>query len=128
LRQVGRYALHRGFFVRRFPQTSFRLPYMMPSALLLGILAGAAGAGIYPPLRVWYVVGVLAYLLLTGAAAFPLEALLVSMRLPLRAWILTWLGVMATHGVYGFRFLCGLLARRMPENIDSFDHVSESRP
>jgi len=128
LRQVGRYALHRGFFVRRFPQTSFRLPYMMPSALLLGILAGAALAGLYPPLRVWYVVGVLAYLLLTGAAAFPLEALLVSMRLPLRAWILTWLGVMATHGVYGFRFLCGLLARRMPENIDSFDHVSESRP
>jgi glycosyltransferase involved in cell wall biosynthesis len=128
LRQVGRYALHRGFFVRRFPQTSFRLPYMMPSALLLGILAGAAVAGLYPPLRVWYVVGVLAYLLLTGAAAFPLEALLVSMRLPLRAWILTWLGVMATHGVYGFRFLCGLLARRMPENIDSFDHVSESRP
>jgi hypothetical protein len=40
---------------------------------------------------------------------------------------MTWLGVMATHLVYGARFAQGLLARRMPCEVAAFDHPSETK-
>jgi hypothetical protein len=40
-------------------------------------------------------------------------------------WIVTWLGVMATHIVYGVRFLIGILSKRMPCEVAQFDHPSE---
>ena len=33
LRQVENYALHRGYFVKKFPETSFKLSYFLPSIL-----------------------------------------------------------------------------------------------
>jgi hypothetical protein len=38
---------------------------------------------------------------------------------------MTWLGVMATHVVYGIRFLMGLLSRHMPCEVERFDHPAE---
>ena len=35
LKQVGNYGLHRGFFAKRYPETSFRLLYFMPSIFVL---------------------------------------------------------------------------------------------
>ncbi len=128
LRQVGRYALHRGFFARRFPATSLRIVYMLPSVFLLGLLAGALAAAAFPALRVWYFAAVLLYLALTGLSCISLETLLSSGKIPFTAWILTWMGVVATHVVYGFRFMVGLAARRMPEDVRAFDHVSEVEP
>ena len=116
LRQIGRYAMHRGYFVRRFPSTSLRLGYMVPSFFVLGLVSGAIVAALWPPLRVWYAAGVACYLGVTLCAT--------AHYLPLR-WLVTWLGVMATHVVYGIRFLQGLSARRMPCEVQRFDHPSE---
>ncbi len=38
LDQIGRYALHRGYFAKKFPQTSFRLWYFIPSILVLYLI------------------------------------------------------------------------------------------
>lgn len=38
LLQNGRYGLHRGYFARVLPTTSFRISYFLPSFLLIGIL------------------------------------------------------------------------------------------
>lgn len=38
LRQNGNFGLHRGFFARILPQTSFKLIYFLPSLLFLGLL------------------------------------------------------------------------------------------
>lgn len=38
LSQNGRYGLHRGYFARILPKTSFRISYFIPSILLLGTL------------------------------------------------------------------------------------------
>ncbi|MPM93973.1 hypothetical protein SDC9_141115 [bioreactor metagenome] len=38
LQQITRYAIHRGFFARKFPQTSFRIGYFIPSLFVLYIL------------------------------------------------------------------------------------------
>lgn len=35
LKQVGAYGLHRGYFARRYPTTSFRLKYFLPSLVVL---------------------------------------------------------------------------------------------
>ena len=116
LRQVGRYAMHRGYFVRKFPETSRRISYMVPSLFVLGVVLGAAASFIHPWIR-WAYLGALAlYAAATLATSFSPN--------PLR-WAQTWLGVVATHFVYGSRFLQGLVSRRMPCEVAKFDHPSE---
>jgi glycosyltransferase involved in cell wall biosynthesis len=119
LRQVGRYALHRGWFARRFPATSRRMAYMLPSLFVLGLAAGGAAAALWPPLRRPYAGAILLYAVLTFLAA-------VKLHNPL-TWVLTWLGIVATHLVYGVRFLQGLLFGRLPDAVRAFDHKSEER-
>lgn len=116
LRQVGRYALHRGFFCRRFPRTSLRPGYMLPSLLVLGVAGGWLFALLFPWLIRVYGGTIAAYLIITLVGAFH--------RRP-AVWLLTWLGIIATHFTYGSRFLQGLLSRRMPCEKVAFDHPSE---
>jgi hypothetical protein len=118
LRQIGRYALHRGHFAKRFPATSLRLSYLIPSLFVLGLVAGAALACLHPWLRIAYLAALACYGLITFLASASLSPAL---------WLMTWLGVMATHAVYGVRFAQGLLARRMPCEVAAFDHPSETR-
>lgn len=35
LKQIGQYGIHRGFFAKKFPQTSFKLKYFIPSFFLI---------------------------------------------------------------------------------------------
>ncbi|MEI7945651.1 MAG: glycosyltransferase [bacterium] len=116
LRQIGRYALHRGHFAKRFPSTSLRFSYLIPTFFVLGILIGLPLAFLHPWLFTTYF-GVLAlYGIITLVSSFSLSPAL---------WFMTWLGVMATHIVYGIRFLMGLLSRRMPCEVEHFDHPAE---
>ncbi|MCL1919772.1 MAG: glycosyltransferase [Kiritimatiellaeota bacterium] len=118
LRQIGRYALHRGHFAKRFPDTSLRLSYLIPTLFVLGVVIGAPLALLHPWIRYAYLGALSCYALITFIASFTLS-------LPM--WIVTWLGVMATHTVYGIRFLLGLLSRRMPCEVAAFDHPMEKR-
>lgn len=115
LRQVGRYALHRGYFARRIGLNSRRLSYLLPSLFLLGLVFGAPLACLSLWLAVPYVAIVALYLLLSLADAL-LEAPAPRIILPL------WGGIVATHLWYGFRFLQGLLSRKMPCGVLPFDH------
>ena len=117
LRQIGRYAKHRGFFARKFPETSRRVSYMVPSLFVLGVAAGAPLAWRFPVLR-WIYFGVLGlYAFATFAAAFH--------RKPLD-WLAVWLGIVLTHVVYGVRFLQGVLFGRMPAEVRAFDHQGKA--
>lgn len=115
LRQVGRYALHRGHFARRFGLNSRRLSYHLPSLFLLGLLLGPLACWILPILTVPYCAIVLLWLGLTG-----LDALVEAPTL--RAILPLWLGILATHLVYGARFLQGYLAPALPNTPRPFDH------
>jgi len=116
LRQIGRYALHRGHFAKRFPATSLRLSYLIPSLFVLSLAVGAVFAYFHPLLRIAYFSGLALYALLT---------LLSSISHSPALWLMTWLGVMATHIVYGVRFMLGILTRRMPCEVAAFDHPAE---
>jgi GT2 family glycosyltransferase len=105
LRQIRSYALHRGFFARKFPRTSLRPGYFVPSAFTLFALVGWMTVWMgNRPFDVW--AGVM---LMYGALV-----LLSSLR--------TWnpvgvLGIAAgtvlTHLTYGVWFIKGLCAREV---------------
>ena len=126
LRQVSRYARHRGYFAKRFPETSRRPSYFAPSALLCGTIGAAlcalaATAGIRAAALPAAIGG---WTLALYAAA----VLLVSHSRNLPEWIWTAAGTVATHFTYGFQFLRGLCAEGMPDGIRPFDHQGARKP
>lgn len=128
LRQLGRYGFHRGYFVKRFPATSCKVSYFIPTLFVLFVVlggvamaalaAGCAGAGTWSRWVVLaYLVPLACYLLLVDVASF-------SFNLPL--WFVTGAGIVASHLWYGVRFVCGLCARRMPCEVIAFDHPKDN--
>ena len=117
LRQIGRYAHHRGFFCRVFPQTSLRFSYMVPSLFVLGVVLGPVVCHYVPVLWPVYIGVVAFYLAITFLFAFK--------RRPLE-WLILWLGIISTHVWYGIRFMQGLIFGRMPKEVRAFDHGGEA--
>ena len=107
LRQVYSYAVHRGFFARKFPETSRRLQYFVPSLFVFWLVAGlAAGLFIRPVLYVYLAVLGFYLVLCIISSIKSLEPLVNLLVLP---------GIIATNITYGVGFMRGLLARRMKE-------------
>jgi cellulose synthase/poly-beta-1,6-N-acetylglucosamine synthase-like glycosyltransferase len=104
LKQVSRFGLHRGFFAKRFLGNSFKLTYFVPSFLMLSLFAGVFASFIYSFFLNTLVLAVAAYLVLSLIAAI-LEVK------EAKLFLSVWLGVMATHVVYGLSFLAGLMKR-----------------
>ena len=145
LRQVSRYARHRGFFAKRFPETSLKPAYFAPSALLLGTLGealcalawtffrtGAFGTASGDGMRAC---AVYAFAIEGPAraggcvlAAYAAAVLLFSFsRKPLE-WAATAAGIAATHYAYGWNFLRGQFARAMPDGVRDVDHQGAAAP
>lgn len=109
LQQVWRYAKHRGHFARRFPETSRRLSYAMPSLLVLFLAGGLLWAD--GPAGGLYVLGAGLYgaaLLLSGVH----EA--VRHRDP-GVGLLVIPGIFLTHVAYGIGFPYGFLRRGLAQ-------------
>jgi GT2 family glycosyltransferase len=105
LRQVKEYALHRGFFARRFPETSRRLSYFVPSLFVIGLVLGLFFSLANRPVFPIYS-GILALYSVMIVSPF-----LLSFR---PKWIFFGtLGVFLTHVTYGLYFIRGLLARNL---------------
>ena len=117
LRQMGRYALHRGYFARKFPSTSRKISYLMPTLLLLGTAFGPLSFFISPIFINIYLGVLLFYALVTFFGAFSHN---------LKNWIICWAGIVTSHYYYGFRFLIGFFSAAMPEAKQKFDHPSEN--
>ena len=111
LAQVRSYALHRGYFVKRFPETSLRLSYFLPTLLVAGLLGGGLLALMWNPLRIWFALEVGVYF---GAILFSAAS---SSGERNQLWLtpLVILGIIATHFVYGVWFVLGLLTPKLRE-------------
>jgi hypothetical protein len=106
LRQVANYALHRGYFVKEYPQTSLRLTYFIPSLFILGLISGAILVSVFTLLKPIYLTVIILYLALAFFATFSAGLRLAPLVFP---------GIMLTHLTYGMFFLKGLLAKRLRE-------------
>ena len=122
LRQLGRYAFHRGYFVKKSPKTSFKLSYFIPSLFVLGLVAGGIAVGATATLRdTWVDVLRWTYFGVTGFYAA--ATLVTSFAINPAMWLVTWLGVVASHIWYGIRFVFGLCAAKAPCEYIGRDHV-----
>lgn len=108
LKQIKNYALHRGYFVKRYPQTSLKISYFMPSILLIFVLLGGLGIVFLPALRIVYISGLILYML--TVFAFSLSSGLYLLHLVFPAIILT-------HFTYGVYFLRGLFSKKLREEL-----------
>jgi len=105
LRQVKSYALHRGFFAKRFPETSRKIHYFVPSVFAFFALFGWTSVFATPELFAGW-----AYIM----GFYALLALVFSMRTLNPLGVAgTFLGTFLTHIVYGIWFLLGLTSTEL---------------
>lgn len=120
LRQLGRYAFHRGYFCKRFPSNSLRVSYFIPTAFVAYLAAclavASVPAGAHAALRC-------AKLAFFAPLAFYCAAVaLASFSFNPAMWLATAAGVVASHVAYGVRFAAGLLAKKAPCEFIGADH------
>jgi len=108
LRQVANYALHRGYFVKKFPQSSLRLAYFIPSLFLLALFSGGIISLFSFPLRALYLSATGLYLFLV---------LIFSFNRNLRLMLLVFSGIILTHLAYGVYFIKGLVSLKLKEEL-----------
>jgi len=106
-RQAARFGLHRGYFAKKFPETSRRISYFLPSATVLYLLLGWIPLVFVPGGGRFYAASALFYLLCAGLTGMWTLG-------PRRAWMVM-AGIIGTHLVYGLNFIKGLCSSRMPE-------------
>ena len=124
LRQLGRYAFHRGYFCKRYPSNSLRLSYFIPTLFVAYLFIWAILVAIPQP----DIMSVELFCIWQGIISMPmltyiLLVLLTSFSLNPAVWIITLCGVLATHVTYGIRFLGGLLAKKAPCEFIGKDHA-----
>jgi len=104
LKQVSRFGLHRGYFAKKFQGNSFKLAYFIPSLLVVSFFVGVLASLINPFMKNAFLLVMTLYLAF-GLIATSLEVRDAKLILPV------WLGIIATHVVYGVFFLAGLMKR-----------------
>jgi glycosyltransferase involved in cell wall biosynthesis len=106
-RQVWNYAVHRGFFAKRYPDTSLRPQYFVPSTLVLGAALALPVLAFFPASRAPLASVAALYAGLVAASAVAARAD------PRVSRGLVALGISLTHVTYGLGFLCGLSRREL---------------
>ncbi|OGF34741.1 hypothetical protein A2223_00965, partial [Candidatus Falkowbacteria bacterium RIFOXYA2_FULL_35_8] len=112
LKQIGNYGLHRGHFVRKFPETSRKLLYFIPSLFLIGVVLGFFASIIISNITPYYIIFLCLYVLVIIKAFFDIsnyESIQVSLSaIPY---------IVATHFVYGWRFILGLCKKELKSKL-----------
>ena len=101
IKQISNYGLHRGFFVKKFPKTSFRLNYFIPSLFIIGLFLGFIISFFSKAFLQLYLVALISYVLTCFFASLRAKNL--------KLIFFTTLGIIITHLFYGINFIKGLL-------------------
>jgi len=109
LKQISRYAIHRGHFARVLPETSFRLGYLLPSLFVLGLILGPVLTLIHPFFRLIYLGIIIFYLILLFLTS--LKVFLKEKNLPLALLLIP--AILITHLVYGVLFIKGFFSPKL---------------
>lgn len=118
LEQVANYALHRGYFAKKFPETSLKLSYFMPSLFLVYLIAGAIISHFNKSMALIYLNSIVFYYsLIFFHTLFSIlqEKKIKSNFKKLKLVLLTGTGIIFTHFCYGLFFIKGLISRKLKE-------------
>jgi cellulose synthase/poly-beta-1,6-N-acetylglucosamine synthase-like glycosyltransferase len=105
MKQITNYALHRGYFAKTLPETSFRFSYFVPSLFLMGLVLGPIACLLIPFL--WP-----AYFGVLGIYVLALLVSIINMK-DIKLAFLTMAGIFITHIGYGFYFIKGLFLAKL---------------
>ncbi len=112
LRQIGNYGLHRGFFAKKFPRTSRKLKYFLPSLWVGFVFMGLLLSTVSQWAGILYLAGWTVYLMALAISWKDIrqhESLSVSFgALPY---------IVLTHIWYGTRFVLGLTTRELRSSL-----------
>jgi len=100
LLQVYSYALHRGYFAKKYPQTSLRPIFFIPSLFDIGLIAGFILSLYNTILRNIYFSVLIFYFLIIIFTTLNIK------NLKMKLYVV--LGIILTHIVYGLGFIRGL--------------------
>jgi cellulose synthase/poly-beta-1,6-N-acetylglucosamine synthase-like glycosyltransferase len=121
LKQLANYALHRGYFVKRFPETSRRIAYFIPSFFLVWIWAGGFFSAVSAPFAFvyWSVLSFYASLVFIFSFIGVLREEGIS-GYGFGQWVSLFFmacgGIVASHLTYGLYFLKGLFSPSLIED------------
>jgi len=105
LDQIKSYGIHRGFFARKFPETSFRLIYFLPTFFTLGVIFGWLSIFINQSLFYFYLSVISLYLILVLLGSLSAKKI--------KLIPLTFFGIILTHLWYGISFMKGFLSKNL---------------
>lgn len=117
LKQISRYARRRGFFAKKFPETSMRPGYLAPSLFVFGLVFGGLLALVSPGVRQVYLLVLGVYLFLLAVSGIEV---LVKER---NVWLafLVMAAIFLTHLWYGILFPFGYWQKDLgviPHKVD----------
>ena len=106
LKQIGNYGIHRGFFAKKYPETSFKLKYFIPSMFFIFLLFGWTLLFLLSPFfRFGYWVIWLLYISALLLSVFDIYRKIRNLKISLATIPYTFL----THICYGWRFIKGFV-------------------
>ena len=105
IKQVSGYGLHRGFFAKKYPKTSFDWKYFMPSLFVLFIVLGAVFSYFFRTFAYFYIFGWSVYFVALLNAFYDIYKHEKNILVTLAASYYIFL----THIFYGIRFIQGLI-------------------
>jgi len=107
LKQIRNYALHRGYFAKRFPETSLRWQYFVPSVFILWLLVGALSCFFNAVFSMVYLSVLAFYVVFIFFNALRKNSL--------KLTGLVFSGIILSHLCYGIYFIRGLLSPQLME-------------
>lgn len=112
LLQIGGYGLHRGFFAKKFPETSRKLQYFLPSLFVIYLVAIIFYYIISGQDQKIYLVPLCIYLLMVIAAFFD-----IGKKMDYKIALCTIPYIFLTHIYYGMRFMEGILSTKITSRL-----------
>lgn len=103
LKQIGNVGIHRGYFFKKFPETSRVLFYLLPTLMTIGLFSCILLSVLYTSIFLPITLLVFVFFWLLGAWS------VLRRGYPLRIAIISGIGIIVTHINYGINFIIGTL-------------------
>jgi glycosyltransferase involved in cell wall biosynthesis len=105
LKQIASYGIHRGFFAKKYPKTSFRFRYFIPSAFMLFVFLTPVLSFFWPIFWKLYILGWITYAFAMIKVLFDIYKYQKNILVALYSLFYIFL----SHVVYGARFIQGFV-------------------
>ena len=105
LKQIANIGKHRGYFAKKYPETSMYLWYFIPALAAVGFLALFVGSFIYSSVATLFIAGLTLSLTVSFLSVIRHSSIIMA--------FLASVGIVSTHLVYGLMFIKGLSTRNL---------------